>query len=460
MQQRKRVLMVACAFPPTGGSGVQRSVKFAKYLPRFGWLPTVWTAGSLGGMPRDPTLLEDLSGDVTVRAHSCSRAGQLARSMLQRMTKTDGLIAKLGRPVGWRLDARRIAAERNRLPDQYIPWAKASVEPLCRLIESERVDAIYSTFSPASNHWLALTLKRKTNLPWVADFRDLWTDDYRYTETSPRRRASHRRLEQEVLEAADVVVGVSTRQTDILASHLPESKDKFVTITNGFDPEDFADVPSPSTGPPREDVPFVLAHIGRLDRWRTKDAWFAGLGRFAEGLRAGGGRFTLRVVGHADKTTRRLLEDVGADGTFTGYVSHREAVREMCCADALLLNVPLGPNAESVIPAKLFEYLASGRPILVVGPPHGECEEIVRACRAGLAVGFDETAIADALSELDHAWRAGRPLTGCGPQLLDPFSRVTQTSKLTTILDRLTGDKPCDHLGQPLALACADSRAP
>ncbi len=452
--------MVACAFPPTGGPGVQRSVKFAKYLPRFGWLPTVWTAGSLGGMPRDPTLLEDLPGDVIVHAHPSGRAGQLARNLLQRMTDRDGLIAKLGRPVGWRLDARRIAAERNRLPDQYIPWAKASVEPLCRLIENEGVDAIYSTFSPASNHWLALTLKRKTNLPWVADFRDLWTDDYRYTETSPRRRAAHRRLEQGVLEAADVVVGVSTRQTNILASHLPRSQDKFVTITNGFDPEDFAAPPRRDREPPRDDAPFVLAHIGRLDRWRTKDAWFAGLGRFAEGLRAGGGRVTLRVVGHADKTTRRLLEDVGVEGTFTGYVSHREAVREMCRADALLLNVPLGPNAESVIPAKLFEYLASGRPILVVGPPHGECEEIVRACRAGLTVGFDQVAIADALSELYHAWRAGDPLAGCDPGLLEPFSRVTQTGSLATILDQLTGDKPCDHLGRPLALACADTRAP
>ena len=126
----------------------------------------------------------------------------------------------------------------------------------------------------------------------------------------------------------------------------------------------------------------------------------------------------------------------------------------------MLLNVPLGPNAESVIPAKLFEYLASGRPILVVGPPHGECEGIVRACRAGLAVGFDQVAIADALSKLYHAWRAERPLAGCEPKLLEPFSRVTQTGRLATILDRLTGDKPCDHLGQPLALSCADTRAP
>jgi glycosyltransferase involved in cell wall biosynthesis len=463
MTPHGRLLMIACAFPPTGGSGVQRSAKFAKYLPSFGWLPTVWTIDALDGLPRDAALLEDLPPEVTVHAQHWDHRRHGTRDLIHRAAEAGGITSRLAQAVDWRVDAWLASVDRGSLPDQYISWAKAGVEPLCRLIDEEGVDAVYSTFGPPSNHWLGLMLKQRTNLPWVADFRDLWTDDYRYVETAPTRRAAHRRLEQEVLEAADVVVGVAERQTAILADHVPPLRHKFVTITNGYDPQDFGIVrqeaglrtPEADADPSWRRDRFVLAHVGRLDRWRTNDAWFSGLRRFVECLGSERDRILFRIVGHANARTRADLDATGVPYTHTAYVPHGDAVREMRSADVLLLNVPHGRNAESVIPAKLFEYLAAQHPILVVGPPGGECESIVLASRAGRAVGFDEHAIAAALCDLYDAWRAGRPIPGCSTSRLEPFSRVTLTQRLASIIDGLAGCAPRREAHAPHTPACA-----
>lgn len=241
----RKVLMIAYVFPPTGGSGVPRSAKFAKSLPQFGWLPTVWTADEFEGLPCETTLCDELLPE----AGTCPRiagSGILAmRRSLRGFVNAragEGLSAvasRFAKAIDWRLEAWQSAISH---PDDCIASARHSVDPLTRQIQSERFDVIYSTYSPVSNHWLALELKRRTSLPWVADFRDLWTDDSRYREPSPQRRAAHRQLEQEILEAADVVITVSERQRRTLADHVPTQRYKFITITSGFDPSDFAGV--------------------------------------------------------------------------------------------------------------------------------------------------------------------------------------------------------------------------
>jgi glycosyltransferase involved in cell wall biosynthesis len=422
--------MIACAFPPTGGPGVQRTFKFAKYLPRFGWVPTVWAAEPLSWLPRDETLLADLPNVVTVfrspvaptleRGWGASTAGKRAPPVISHFARAAA--------ARWTHFVRPAP-----FPDEFSAWARHSVEPLRRRIDAESIEVLYSTFSPASNHLLGLELKRRTGLPWVADFRDLWIDDYRYAEPSARRRNRDAELQQAVFEEADAVVGVTARQTEIFAQYVPDHRAQFITITNGFDPDDFrnletSDAPDPSV--------FTIAHIGRLDRWRAKDALLEGLRRLSLATRQKRGRFVFRILGHVDRAALTMLLESGVPCELTGYVSHSQAIREMCRADALLLALPDGPNADSVIPAKLFEYLASGRPILAVGPD-GAAADIVRRCTAGTAVGFDSDVIAEALRGLLDAWDAGHPTQGCNPALLTPFSRVVQSARLSSVFDRL-----------------------
>ena len=436
-QDPRRVLMIAHAFPPTGGPGVQRPAKFAKYLPQFGWLPTVWTADQVDGLPRDPTLRGELPNEVAV--HACgSGSGILAlRRSLRGFANArngeglTGVASRFAKAVDWRLEAWHVA---NTLPDDCAAWARRSVQPLLRLIRKEGIDVIYSTFSPASNHVLALELKRRTRLPWIAEFRDLWTDDCRYRESSARRRAAHRRLEQETLETANVVIGVGERQTQILAGHVPTQRDKFITITNGFDPADFPQRPPGRRGRPEE---FVLAYVGRFDLTRTVPAVFGGLRRFADGLGADLERCVFRIVGHATQIALDQVAETGVPCEFSGEVPHAEAIDAMRSADALLLTAPGGTNGETVICAKVFEYLAARRPIVLVGPPDGECERIVRSCNAGLSAPFDEAAVADALLKVFRAWRSGRPLSGCRGDRLNAYDRFELTRRLAEALDGL-----------------------
>ena len=432
----RRVLMISCAFPPTGGPGVQRSVKFAKYLPTFGWTPTVWATEPLEGMPRDPSLLDDLPAEVTVLRRACHDRTHAARKLVRWMQGGGTLASRVGAAIDWRLDNW---LARSPLPDPFISWAQASVDPLVHLIRRERIDVIYSTFSPASNHVIGLALKRRTRLPWVADFRDLWTDDYRYQEIAPARRNAHRGLEQEIFEAADIVVGVTERQTALLAGHVPAQRHKFFTITNGFDPIDF-DVPPPPAS--RHPGCFVLAHVGRLDRWRTSEPLFEGFERFVTDLGRRFDRFVFRIVGHADESTLQRIRNAGVECAFTGYVSHGEAIEEMRAADALLLCIPDGPNGDSVIPAKLFEYLACEKPILVVGPERGLCEDIVSSLDAGLCAAPHAGGIATALQRMFGAWRKGSPMCGGDPAGLGRFTRESLTRELAALMDDLVGRVP------------------
>lgn len=445
----RHVLLISAAFPPTGGPGVQRVTKFAKYLPALGWRPIVWTASQLAGLPLDPTLLTDLPSDLAIHSIPARGLTRSLRRSLRGMVCGRGIGASFARTIDWRLEA--LEANRSR-PDDCASWARASVRPVSKIIEREAVDAILSTSPAPSNHMLALAVKRSTGLPWLADFRDLWTDDYRYLVESPSRRLAERNLEQEILESADVVIGVTERQTEILAGHLPGKSDKFVTITNGFDPADFErtdgiEVP----GEPR-DKPFTLAHVGRFDCWRSGDALVEGLKRFVDELRADRDCFELRIVGHCGRSAATRLQKTGVRCVFTGYVSHSQAIGEMTRADALLLSVPDGPNAESVIPAKLFEYLASRRPILVVGPENGECERIVRSCGCGLTVTFSEESIAAALAETFAAWRSGQPISGCPVSKLAPFSRIELTGKLADLLNGLSSGSA--GVTSPVVEAC------
>lgn len=418
----RNVLMISAAFPPTGGPGVQRSVKFCKYLPQVGWHPTVWAADPLEGFPQDETLLNEVPDGVNVLRRSYGMGSAKIKSL-------------------WVL-VRNLVEERSMAPcnhpDELIGWARQSLHEVRRLVHEQQIDAVYSTFSPGSNHWLGMQIQRAAGLPWIADFRDLWTDDYRYAPRSARDRAADRALEQEILEAADAVIGVSPRQTAILAAHVPHEVEKFVTITNGFDPDDFQGMERRRP----EDGQWVVAHVGRLDRWRACDAWFDGLREFVQSNPEARARSVVKVMGHVSREVRDRLNETGAVCCFASYGSHRQAIQEMHDADALLLLVPDGPNADSVIPAKLFEYLASRRPILVVGPIGGECQHIVNDAQAGRAVNFNGREVSDALGAMFQDWKGGQGTGRTSPAALDAFSRRSQAQQLAAVLDRIVSRRP------------------
>jgi glycosyltransferase involved in cell wall biosynthesis len=426
----RRVLMIAAAFPPAGGSGVQRTLKFTKYLSRFGWQPIVWTVDHIAALPTDESLCREIPDDVEIHRQPHRFGKGPTGRLTDALQQTGPLGSRLANAAKWRIEKWN---RKRAWPDEFAKWVDESVTPLQTLVRERNVEAIYSTYSPSANHLLALKLKQATGLPWIADFRDLWTDDLRYRETDPKRHAANVQLEQSVLETADAIVGVSPSQTEVLAGHVPGERAKFTTITNGYDPADFEGVRPYERKPGR---PFTLSFVGRFDRQRADDDLFIALRQFVDGLGNERDRFVFRIVGEFDASTRRKLQDAAIPFETTGYVSHQEAIQEMCSADALLLTTDRGgPNASTVICGKIFEYLASQRPILTIGPSGWEGQRLIESFNAGMTTWWDPTQIVAALHQIYEARENDSAIGGKSAIDIRPISRITLSQNLAEILD-------------------------
>lgn len=418
--ESKRVLMICAAFPPTGGPGVQRTAKFAKYLPQFGWRPTVWTTQHLPPLPRDPSLLHDIPDAVDIHRFETPSAG--------------------GDDAGghWRWRRLRQRAAALTPPDYLAGWAKRSTAPLLRMIRRENIDAIYSTYSPPSCHVLAQRLKRHTQLPWVADFRDLWTDDYGYHAPGWRRWLD-RRMETSFLGDADRIIAVSDGQRDILAKRISGNREKVLTITNGFDPDDFEGASHDAArhalhGPSNR---FVLLFCGWFLSDRVPSALPDALARYADRCRQQGRALELRIVGAISDQLRDRIQNAGVNIVATGYLPHDAALCHLNAADALLMLVPTAGAGDTLIPGKCFEYIASGRPILLIGPTGGEAAKLVRQFDAGIVSAPNEKHMVAALERLTLCTndQSSRQMDKA---MLEAISRVQLTGRLANVLDDVT----------------------
>jgi glycosyltransferase involved in cell wall biosynthesis len=421
-------------------------VKFAKYLPQFGWRPYVWSAGRIVGLPGDATLLRDLPAAVTHRWLEHTEWDRALRRVGESVALHLGSDGRYGRAVaglGWRAE-RWLRYGLDRLvPDEFVAWALRSYGPVCRWARRERVQAVYSTYSPPSNHLLALFAQRALGIPWIADFRDLWTDNYDYH--CPRRwqHAVNRRLEDRFLQQADAVVSVSDRCTTALARHRPAvERDKFHTISNGVDLEDFDTGHNvASAGPDAPPPAFRLTFVGHCIRLRFPTVVREGISRFVSRARGEGLPVTLRVVGLVSSDVEPWLRSLGPAAERVGYQEHPAVVRELRSADALLLTTQRRDADGATYPgtsAKLFEYLAAGRPIVVIGPEDSEAVGIVRDNEAGVWAPLDPARIAERLADLARRWRDGSLPPGCPASRLAPYTRKHLAARLAHLLDAVT----------------------
>jgi glycosyltransferase involved in cell wall biosynthesis len=370
----KRVLIITYYWPPNGGAGVYRWLKFSKYLPQFGWQPVVYTPTNPELTAEDPELAKDIAPEVEVVQQPITEPFSLYKRFTGRKQEERVQTAFLneGGKRGWKEDLALWIRSNLFIPDARVWWVKPSVKHLKEYLRKNPVDAIITTGPPHSMHLIGLGLKRATGIPWIADFRDPWTDIDYYGQLTLSQWADrkHHRLEKEVLQAADKVVTVSWSWEKDLAAIGGRPVE---VITNGFDP---ADVPSPPAAP---DEAWSLVHIGSMsatrdcpELWRTLAALKAESAEFAK-------RFVIRFVGPVDLS---IVESITAAGLGDhierlGRVSHAEAMREMQRARVLLLPINDTPNSAGILPGKVFEYLSVGRPILAVGPATGDIARVL-----------------------------------------------------------------------------------
>jgi glycosyltransferase involved in cell wall biosynthesis len=400
--------MLAWLFPPMGGAGVQRTVKYVKYLPGHGWDPVVVTTDSTAYPVRDASLLADIpQSAVVLRARDPrvwrAYAWMAARAPWPSMAQT----------LLW--------------PDASAGWIPAAVRMALRAVRQYEPAVLYSTSSPESTHFAAGFVAALTGLPWVADFRDEWLYNPWRQDRARHLKAITRRAERGIIRRADRLVYAAPWFQ--LAD--PAAGAKAVTITNGVDPDDVPDgLPGP--GPDRFRVVFVGTLYEDLDAAPVT----AALARLAARGTLEATRSELRIVGNIWIPGK---VDAGAvQITETGYLGHREAVREMAQASVLLLYVPGTSRATT---QKVFEYLATGRPILCVTRRDNEAFRLVEEFGAGVCVEPEDAAGIDlGLERLYRGWLEGglpgRPEVRA--EALRRFSRRRLAGDLAAVLDEAT----------------------
>lgn len=412
----KRVLVITYYWPPNGGAAVQRWLKMAKYLPAHGWAPVVYTPSDPEIIAPDPALALQVPAEVEVLRRPIREPYKLYKRLTGR--KADdrvhlGFIKEKARG-GWREDLAVWLRGNAFIPDARVWWVRPSVKFLLDHLSRNPVDAIVSTGPPHSMHLIALALKKRTGVRWIADWRDPWTniDFYRQLKLTAAADRRHHRLEREVVAHADVNVAVGwtmAQELEALGSRRTE------VITNGFDHDD---VPSP---PRAVDEDHSLVHVGSMTASRDVPLLWQALAELRRRDPTFGERLRLRFVGPVDQAVLASVERAGLQDKVEriGQLDHAGAMGEMQRARVLLLSVNDTPNAKGVLTSKLFEYLAVGRPILAVGPADGDVARVLRAPHrlfdrseampdlAGVRGLFDAPAAATASDEWSRSALAG-----------------------------------------------------
>lgn len=428
---KKKVLIITYYWPPSGGGGVQRWLKFAKYLPQLGWEPVVVSPENADYPTVDTSLLNDIAPEVTELKVPIWEPYQLFKvvSGKKKHEKVNTGILETGKkqPATMRL---ALWLRGNLLiPDPRVFWVRPAVRELSKRIAELKPDVLVTTGPPHSVHLIGMKLSRKFGLPWLADFRDPWsTIDYLdwFKPTALARRLQ-RKLEYRVLTKASAVLTVSETWADELRQL---GARQVHVITNGFDDDDFSDRPAVT-----ESAEFVLTHAGIITSFRNPSVLWKVLDDLLAENEAFALRFRLRLIGTVDEQVKAeiaLLKNLQPKTEWLGYLPHNEVLNEYRQASLLLLLTNQSGNAAGHIPGKLFEYLAAQKPVLALGDPQGDVARILKETRAGVAIpATEENAIRDFVSgALTY------PMSSEGKNI-QAYSRQRLTRTLSGMLEAL-----------------------
>lgn len=426
-----KVLIVAYYFPPLGGGGTQRTLKFMRYLPDFRWEPHVLTVQNSRYLVYD----ESLAGQLNPAARVLRTRAMLPARFARRFAGHDPAAARNDRLPGRGLLSRlkKYFYTLVFMPDEYIGWYPFALREGLACIEDNQIDIVLSTGPPNTCHLIGRALAKKAGLPWVADLRDLW--DMYPDNCNPFRwrwrQQLDDRMERAVLQDAARIIVVSRGMRLHLLHKIPALKPKRLhVITNGFDPDDFGTI-----RPPAGEKHFKIVHAGTLFPWRplrpvllVLQRLFAQHPEFKSWVR-------LELLGLIPASDRvairetRLAENV----EILNYQSYHETLRHLAAADLLLLLVGNIPHARVMIPGKLFDYFGAGRPILAIGP-EGDATRLLREEKSGVAFRADQT---EKMARFLAAWlRRVQDKQVIFPQkVYEKYQRRYLTGKLAEILN-------------------------
>ena len=427
----KRVLIITYYWPPSGGSGVQRWVKFAKYLPQEGWQPVVYTPENPELTTVDESLEAEIPPSVEVLRTPIREPYDMYRKLMGKKASGKEVTPISSGKKG--LKQRLMLWIRANLfvPDPRISWVRPSVRFLKEYLKRHPVDLMITTGPPQSMHLIGLKLHRETGLPWVADFRDPWSRHYSlpYLPLTQRSLRKIRRMEQEVLDEASAVLTVTPF---VQKEYAAQTRTPVAMITNGYDEEDFAADVTP-------DGYFNLTQTGYLAADGNPAVLWKVLGEMAGKDAAFREQLRIRLAGLVDKAVYDSLDREGLRPNLVdlGYCTHGTAIREQQAASVLLLPLRNAPEMRNILPGKVFEYMAAHRPVLGFGQPDGIQAQLLKETGAGVTCDWEDEAGIRAF--VQKAWEqhlAGGVSAPRGE--VSQYSRRNLTRQLAELLDKTT----------------------
>ena len=427
----KKVLIITYYWPPSGGAGVQRWLKYARYLLDCGIQPVVVTVDPLqASYPViDNSLLYEIPAAVKVHTTDTYEPFEVYRIISRKKQIPFAGFANEGKVTFFKKFVRFIRGNLF-IPDARKGWNKFAFKKCCELIEKENIDTILVTSPPQSSQLIGLQLKKKYQLKWIADIRDPWTDIYYYDKLLHTNWAKKTdlRYEREVLENADKIIVVSNSIKKMFVQKSSKIlEDKIHVIPNGFDENDFK-IKAPEAGPD-----FVITYTGTITGDYKIEAFVRALKQLIENNRQT--KIKLRFVGSVSGDIKGILEkNLKFNSEIIPHVAHAESVKYLMSSSLLLLAIPDVKDNKGILTGKLFEYLASQKLILCLGPSDGEAAEILRECKAGNTCDYDaENEIFTSLQASFTEWKNGNELRGA-TEKYKKYSRQIQAKEISEIV--------------------------
>ncbi|MCH2224203.1 MAG: glycosyltransferase [Crocinitomicaceae bacterium] len=382
MERVKSVLLLTYYWPPSGGAGVQRWLKLVKYLDQLGVKCTVITVDDKkASYPQiDESLCMEIPDSVRVFGTNTIEPYSLYKRFSgSKQIPYGGFVNE---PVpSFRQKIGRYVRANFFIPDPRKGWNKSALKQAKKLISEESFDAVITTSPPHSTQLIGRELKRELGIRWIADLRDPWTDIYYYKEFPHSKRSARKdaNYEKSVLLEADEIIVVSDSIKKLFADKIEGDISRITVIPNGYDASDFEQEISKDD----ENSTLKLAYTGTLSDIYTLDGFFEGTKSFDKN------EFHLNFTGKISEHFEKPLSKI--NHTLNGYVPHSESVKHLMNADILLLVIPEIENNEGILTGKLFEYLGSRKPILMIGPINGDAANIIRSCNAGAIFDYQDS---------------------------------------------------------------------
>ena len=427
----KKVLIISYYRPPAGGPGVQRVLKFAKYLPRFGWQPIVLTVEG-GEYPAfDLSMEKEIPQSCKVYRVRAFEPGRLYRQFvgLKKGDKIPVAVLTEKKP-GWKKRFANWVRLNLFLPDAKILWKYRAVQEGKRIIAREKPNVLFSSSPPPTVHLIAKALARHAGLKWVADFRDPWTNIYHYSELNKSQLAKKmdQHLEYSVLKNATKITFVNQgffNYSEQSNMHL---------LPNGFDPEDVDDHSENDSNDK-----FTIRYVGSLKPRQYVDSFFTVLKnlslekKFFRTIR-------LEFIGNVYPEVRQAIADknISLEINFLGYLEHDKALKYVMHADLLLLVIGPSAIADKLFSGKIFEYIMARKPILAYGPIHGAASVLLSSTHTGKMYDYkDYEGPENYIVEHYNRWQSKDAYSDYDQKEIAKYDRKILTQKLVQIFEEI-----------------------